>query len=378
MPAWALHAAVRDVDPGETLPVDRAALQVFAAAALRRVGVRPSDARLTADTLVLADGRGHPSHGTSRLRQYLRLCEVGSADPKARPEVLVRRAAMESWHGHRALGPAVGHRAMDRAIVRARRTGLAGVVVRDTAHFGIAGAYVLRAMEAGLIGISSCNADPRVAPTGAAAPGIGTNPIAIGAPDGEGRGFLIDMATSVVALGKVEVQKRAGRELPDGWALDRDGQPTRDPDQALEGMMLPLGGLAGTSGYKGYGLGAAIEMLTGVLGGGEFGLATPGLWDTHRPVGITQIHLAIDPATFDADSFARRLRAWHLDLVALRRQPGVDEILVAGDMEWRADERQAQTIQMLASTVHDLAALAVQRGLRRAWLPVLAPTRESP
>jgi LDH2 family malate/lactate/ureidoglycolate dehydrogenase len=265
---------------------------------------------------------------------------------------------------------------MDRAILRARRTGLAAVVVRDTAHYGIAGAYVLRAMEAGLIGISSCNADPRVPPTGAAAPGIGTNPIAIGAPDGEGRGFLIDMATSVVALGKVEIRKRAGRELPAGWALDGDGRPTRDPDQALAGMMLPLGGVAETSGYKGYGLGAAMEMLTGVLGGGAFGLATPGLWDTNRPVGITQIHLAIDPATFGADAFAQRLRAWHRDLVSLRRQPGVDEILVPGDLEWRADERQAQTLQMLVSTVHDLAAVAVERGLRRAWMPVLAALRE--
>ncbi len=361
---------------GETLPVDRAALRGFAAAAIRDVGARRSDARLTADTLVLADGRGHPSHGVSRLRQYLRLCDVGSADPGARYEVLVRRAAMESWHGHRALGPAVGHRAMDRAIARARQTGLAAVVVRDTGHYGLAGAYALRAMEAGLIGISSCNADPRVPPTGAAAPGIGTNPIAIGAPDGEGHGFLIDMATSVVAMGKVEIQKRAGREIPDGWALDREGRPTRDPDLALEGMMLPLGGFAETSGYKGYGLGAAVEMLTGVLGGGEFGLGTPGIWDTDRLVGINQFHLAIDPATFGADAFAQRLRAWHDDLVSLRRQPGVDEILVAGDLEWRADERQAQTIQMLASTVHDLAAIAVERGLRRAWTPVLAAYRQ--
>jgi L-2-hydroxycarboxylate dehydrogenase (NAD+) len=360
------------MDPGVTVPVDRAAMRTFAAAALRDVGARPSDARLTADTLVLADGRGHPSHGVSRLRQYLRLCDAGSAHPAARYEVLVRRTAMESWHGHQALGPAVGHRAMDRAIARARRTGLAAVVVRDTSHYGIAGAYVLRAMEAGMIGISSCNADPRVPPTGAAAAGIGTNPIAIGAPDGKGRGFLLDMATSVVAMGKVEIQKRAGRPIPDGWALDPDGRPTRDPDEALSGgMILPLGGMAETSGYKGYGLGAAMEMLTGVLGGGEFGLMTPGIWDTHRSAGINQFHMAIDPATFGAQAFAQRLRAWHRDLTALRRQPGVDEILVAGDPEWRADARQADTIAMLASTVHDLAAMAVDRGLRRAWQPVL-------
>jgi LDH2 family malate/lactate/ureidoglycolate dehydrogenase len=362
---------MRASDPGATIGVPRRVLTGFVADALRAAGARREDARLTAETLVLGDARGHASHGVSRLRQYLRLCDTGSIDPGARHEVLVRRASIEAWHAHRGLGPAVGHRAMARAISKARRTGLAAVHVRDAGHYGIAGAYALQAMEAGLIGISSCNAEPRVPPTGAAGPGMGTNPIAIGAPDGEGRGFLLDMATSVVALGKVEIRKRAGEPIPMGWGLDARGRPTTDADAILSGMMLPLGGQAETSGYKGFGLAATVELLTGLLGGGAYGLSTTGLWDTGKPTSISQMHVALDLATFGVEDFGVRLRAWRADLTSLPRQPGVPEILMAGDPEWRADASQADRIVVLVSTFTDLAGLAVERGLRAAWLPVL-------
>jgi LDH2 family malate/lactate/ureidoglycolate dehydrogenase len=370
LPAWALSDAMRAAHPDSTIQVDRAALARFAAAALRAAGARPGDARATAETLLLADARGHASHGLSRLRQYLRLCDAGSIDPRARHEVLVRRPSMESWHAHHALGPAVGHRAMGRAISMARRTGLAAVHVRDAGHYGIAGAYVLQAMESGFIGISSCNAEPRVPPTGAAGAGMGTNPIAIGAPDGEGGGFLLDMATSVVALGKVEIRKRAHAAIPAGWGLDVNGRPTTDADAILSGMMLPLGGLAETSGYKGYGLAAAVELLTGLLGGGAYGLSVTGLWDTGKPSSVSQLHLALDLGTFGAEQFQHRLRAWRSDLTSLPRQPGVSEILVAGDPEWRSAARQAERLPVLVSTLTDLAGVAVERGLRSAWRAV--------
>jgi LDH2 family malate/lactate/ureidoglycolate dehydrogenase len=373
LPAWAWPDRLHGLGAHELAAVDRVALARFGAAAIRSAGARPSDARLTADTLVIADVRGHPSHGVSRLRQYLRLIDDGGIDPRARHEVLHRRLALESWDARHALGPAVGHRAMDRAIRQARRAGLAAVIVRDTGHYGIAGAYVLRAMEAGVIGISSCNTDLRVPPTGARAAGLGTNPIAIGAPDGQGKGFLLDMATSVVAGGKVEIAQRAGRSIPEGWALDVEGRPTTDPVAALPGMMLPLGGQAETSGYKGYGLAASVEMLTGILGGGAFGRSVSGLWDSGRPTTISQLHIAIDPAAVgDADEFEARLRAWRTELTTLPRQPGVDEIFLPGDPEWRATAAQEERIEMLTSTVQDLAHTAVERGLHRAWKAVLA------
>ena len=363
VPAWAL---------GEG-PVAREPLVAFAAAVFRRLGATRLDASHTAETLVLADVRGHPSHGVSRLRQYTRLIASGAIDPAARRERVARRTAFEAWDAHHGLGPAVGHRAMERAIAMARRAGIGAVVVRDAGHFGMAGAYVVRALDAGVIAIAMGNATPGMPPTGGIAPALGTNPIAIGAPDGQGRGFLLDMATSVVAQGKVEVAQRAGKTIPAGWALDAGGRPTTDPATALAGgMMLPLGGLAETGGYKGYGLASAVDILTGVLGGGTFGLDVAGMWDTGRPTTSSQLHVAIDPAvTGDEGAFAARLREWREQMTSRTRAPGVAEILVAGDPEWRASDRQAERVDLLPEVLRDLAALAVEHRLLRRWRPVV-------
>ncbi len=359
VPAWAR--------PAEPI-VSTAGLTAFTAAALRSAGIPRGDAALAAEVFVLADLRGHPSHGVSRLRQYLRLIDSGSVNPAARPAPLVRRAALELWDGDRAIGPAVAHRAMARAVARARRTGLAAVVVRDGGHFGIAGAYALRAMAAGMVGIATSNGSPIVPPTGARAPALGTNPLAIGVPDGTGRGFLLDMATSVVAGGKVEVAARRGKPIPEGWALDPAGRPTTDATAALKGMMLPLGGPAETSGYKGYGLAAAIDLLTGVLSGGAFGLSVSGMWDTGHPASVGQLLIALDPAAFgDPDLFYARTRAWKAEVTGRPRQPGVAEILIAGEKEWRAQDAQAERVTLVPEVVEDLAALAGERGLLRAW-----------
>jgi L-2-hydroxycarboxylate dehydrogenase (NAD+) len=345
----------------------------FAAAMFRRLGATRVDSRHTAETLVLADVRGHPSHGVSRLRQYTRLISTGAIDPIARPERVARRTAFEAWDAHYGLGPAVGHRAMDRAIGLARRAGIGAVVVRDAGHFGMAGTYVLRALDAGMIAIAMGNATPGVPPTGAIAPALGTNPIAIGAPDGAGRGFLLDMATSVVAQGKVEVALRAGKAIPAGWALDAQGRPTTDPAAALAGgMMLPLGGLAETGGYKGYGLASAVDILTGVLGGGTFGLDVTGMWDTGRPTTSSQLHMAIDPAVTGSEgAFAARLREWREHMTSRTRAPGAVEILVAGEPEWRATDRQAELVDLVPEVVADLAALAVEHRLKREWRAVV-------
>jgi L-2-hydroxycarboxylate dehydrogenase (NAD+) len=379
-PASALDE-LRPVDghqtPGRAEPPDtivrRDALLRFVAAVLRAAGLRPSDARVAAEVLVLADARGHPSHGVSRLRQYVRLLATGSVRADAQPKLVAHRGALESWDADRAMGQVIGTRIMDRMIRRARRTGIGLAVVRDAGHFGIAGAYVLRAMEQDMIGIAMCTGSPTMAPTGGRSPVLGTNPIAIGAPDGAGRGFLLDMATSVVAVGKVEVAARRGTAIPAAWALDRDGQPTTDPRAALDGVMLPLGGEMETGGYKGYGLAAAVDLLTGVLGGGSSLSAVAGLWDSGHPTTISQTYLALDPSALgDVTAFQARLRAWHDELVSQPRRPGVAEIQVAGDPEWASDARQQEHIQLVPSVAADLANLAGEAGLLGYWRRVPA------
>ena len=367
MPASILHA-----DAGVALGVDRQLAETFAAAALRRVGARRGDAAVTARTLVLADVRGHPSHGLSRLGRYVDLLAAGALDGEARHIVRTKRSALETWDAQHGLGPAVGHRAMARAITKARRSGLAAVTVRDGGHFGIAAAYVADALAAGMIGIAACNADPQVRPTGASVKGTGTNPIAVGAPDGRGRGILLDMATSVVALGKIEVARKAGKSIPRGWSVTADGADTTDPEEALGGALLPLGGRADTSGYKGFGLAQAVEILTSVLGGGIIGMGVSMMADVTRPASTSQFHLAIDPAAVGEPAvFFERVAAYVEQLKSLPREAGVDEIFVAGEREWRAEERHAQRVGLLPEVLIELAALAEERGVERAWGPLL-------
>ena len=233
-----------------------------------------------------------------------------------------------------------------------------------------------------MIGIVMCTGSPTMAPTGGRSALLGTNPIAIGAPDGAGRGFLLDMATSVVAVGKVEVAARRGVPIPAGWALDGDGRPTTDPHAALGGVMLPLGGEAETGGYKGYGLAAAVDLLTAVLGGGSSLASVAGMWDNGQPSTISQTYLVIDPTALgDLEGFHARLRAWHAELIGQARRPGVDAIHVAGDLEWAADDRQREQVRLVPDVALDLARLAQERSLLRWWRAVvsrLTPFRAPP
>jgi LDH2 family malate/lactate/ureidoglycolate dehydrogenase len=136
--------------------------------------------------------------------------------------------------------------------------------------------------------------------------------------------------------------------------------------------MLPLGGGADTAGYKGYGLASAVDVLTGVLGGGTFGLDVTGMWDTGLPTTSSQLHIAIDPGVVgEPDRFARRLGAWRDQVTSRARAEGVEEILVAGDLEWRATERQAERLELLPEVRRDLAAIAVERRLLRRWRDVV-------
>ena len=333
------------------------------------------DARLTAETLVLADARGHPSHGVSRLRQYTRLLTSGSIDPAARHERVARRTAFEVWDAQHGLGPAVGHRAMDRAIVLARRAGIGAVTVRDAGHFGIAGAYVLRALDAGMVGIAIGNATPGVPPTGAVEPALGTNPIAIGAPDGEGRGFLLDMATSVVALGKVEVAQRAGRAIPSGWALDKlgstDDRPDRGPrgrhdaaarravrDRWAQGLRPRVGGRHPHGRARGRDVRSRRDGDVGYGQAHDQQPAAPSDRPCRRWWG-RRLRCTASCVAASRWSRERELRAWR-------------KILVAGDPEWRASDRQAERVDLLPEVIRDLAALAVEHGLLRRWRPVVS------
>src|SRR3954466_535192 len=234
-------------DPTDGRRIAPNALRDWTARIVEWIGTPPDIAADVAEILVAADRRGIASHGTARLPNYVALVDAGVMDPAARPAAEREKAALARFDARNGWGHHASRIAMDWAIERARTTGSAVAVVRNSNHYGIAGWYALRAAEAGMIGMSFTNSSPLVAPTRAVKPMIGTNPIALAAPAGRWGTFCLDMATSTIPRGRIEVAARRGEQLPVGWAIGPDGRPATTPDEALAGALLPLGGLEETA-----------------------------------------------------------------------------------------------------------------------------------
>jgi LDH2 family malate/lactate/ureidoglycolate dehydrogenase len=321
--------------PSDGVAVSVERLTAWTAEAVAALGSPDDIARHVAEVLVASDRRGIASHGTARLPNYAALVKAGVMDPAARPvrdggrPALARFDAGNGW-GHHACRVATDH-----AIETARSLGAATAVVHHSNHFGIAGWYALRVSDAGMIGIVLSNTSPLVAPTRARAPMIGTNPIAIAAPAGRFGAFCLDMSTSTITRGRIEVAARRGETLPAGWAIDEDGLPATTPDAALRGSLLPLGGDEATAGYKGYGLSLAVDLMTGVLAGGAFGPNVLGLFSTDGESDLGQAVMVFDPAALDEPGrFEARLEGYLAQLVAAPTIPGAPgRVLIPGEPE---------------------------------------------
>ena len=263
-------------------------------------------------------------------------------DPRRRPVVDGGRPGADALRRAERLGPPRRPGRGRRGDRRRRATsGTATSAVRNTNHYGIAGWYALRAAEAGLIGISLSNTSPLVAPTRARQPLIGTNPIAIAAPAGRFGAFCLDMATSTIPRGRIEVAARRGELLPVGWAIDAEGRPATTPEAALAGALHPLGGEEATGGYKGYGLALAVDLLTGVLAGAAFGPNIIGLFSTEaRRTSARRSSSSTRPRS---TSRARSRRGWRAISSSSwprrpsRARPG--RVLVPGEPEAEAERR---------------------------------------
>lgn len=254
------------------------ALKGFCQRVFEKMGVSPKDAEVTADVLVEADLRGIDSHGVARLRRYVRGLQEGQMMPRPVVTVIHETSTTALIDGGGGLGPPIGLRGMQMAIEKAEQAGAGFVAVRNSNHYGIAGYYAMMALEHDLVGISMTNADLLVVPTFGRNAMLGTNPISVAVPCGEEHSFVLDMATSGVPRGKIEVYQRLGKELPLGWATDERGIPTTDAARVLDnfnaragGGLLPLGGAGELlGGHKGYGLALLVDILCGVLPGAGY------------------------------------------------------------------------------------------------------------
>ena len=327
---------------------------------LEAAGVAPAKAHLAASVLVFANLRGVDSHGLQLLPHYVGQIEAGDVDPAADGHVASERQACLLYDGEHGLGSVTAETCCRHAVRIARQHGLAMVIARETSHFGPAAFWTSRLSAEGLIGIAMCDSSPQVPPWQGKAKRVGTNPISVAVPHPEGRGWLLDMATSTVALGKLEQAVLNNQtEIPPGWALDSEGRATTSLQAALAGFLMPLGG------YKGSGLGLLVEILCGALGGGGMAPDIAGIREHGRLARVNHTFLAIDVARFlPLDEFHARMDWLVQHIKSAPPAAGFDEVLVAGDPEWRfEDQRRAQGIPILPGPWKALQATARRLGI---------------
>jgi LDH2 family malate/lactate/ureidoglycolate dehydrogenase len=309
-------------------------LTELACRALQTAGVQLSKARLVAESLVEANLRGVDSHGIALLPHYLDRLQAGDVLPDREGHVISESGGCLLYDAEHGFGFVTAEICCAHAIRLARQHGVAMVVAREANHFGAAALWTRRISAAGLIGIAVCDAGPQVAPWQSNERRIGTNPISVSVPHPQNRGWLLDMATTTVALGKLEQAALNGqKEIPPGWALDAEGRPTTDLAAAARGLLMPLGG------YKGSGLGLMVEILCGVLGGGAMATEIRGLRTHGRHSRVNHAFLAIDVARFlPLEEFHARMDRLVAEIKSSAPAAGYNEVLVAGDPEYRAED----------------------------------------
>jgi len=343
-------------------------LKTFVKGCMKSVGCSNSAAAIVSEILVEADARGVHSHGLNRLEMYVEELLRKEVDPHASPNIVKETPAVALINGNNALGMVVGHFSMNVAIDKAKNSGIGFVSSFGSNHYGIAGYYSLMATQQNMIGLSFTNTSPLVYPTRSAKAVLGTNPIACSAPSLDpNEPFDLDMATSTVPIGKVELKQREEKTVPMGWGADKNGIITTDPNQILDGGgLVPLGGSEETAGYKGTGLGMMVEIFCAILSGANFaGNVPPWRQGRGKAANVGQCFIAINPSMF-ADNFNERMSAL---ISQIRDLPSVEKdkpVLIAGDPE----RKMKKLYEREGVPLHQNLTDALQRVGERLGVPM--------
>lgn len=293
-------------------------------------------ADITADIQAVADLRGVYSHGLLRLESYVKGIENGSLDPRAEVEIVKDAGALVQMDGHNASGQYTAYEAMKLAIQRAEKYGTATVTMRGGNHMGTMAYFAQMAAKAGMIGMCyTQGAGNNIAPTGGTEPLLGNNPIGFAVPACTKPDVVLDMAMSTVAFGKVAMAAVVGNPIPDNWGFDRLGKPTTDAKACVS--LQPMGG------YKGYGLTFTTTLMTAILNDCPWGREQVSLdyYNDNTPLNIAYTMQVINvKAMTDIEAFRKRVDAAIDEMKNSQKSPGVEEILVPGELEARNYERQ--------------------------------------
>lgn len=325
--------------------------------ALERVGVPEGDAAAAAEVLVSADLQGIVTHGTRRLAPYIARIRDGAFRSRAEIRIETPAPAVAVVDGGSGLGPVVGRKGLDLALKMAAESGIAFVTCRNSQHFGALAPYGRLAAGAGKVCLMGTNALATMAPWGGREVRVGNNPFGLAAPRRNAPPFILDIAMSVAARGKMRLAQDRGEPIPPGWALDARGRPTTDPLEGLKGFVLPIGG------HKGYGLALMVDILAGVLSGGAVSTEVRSLFQQKtEPQRVSHFFIAIDPdRILGRAAYEDRMEAL---CGLMKTTPPFDPgkpVLIPGEIEARTHaDRSANGIPM---TADDLAALeALARG----------------
>jgi (2R)-3-sulfolactate dehydrogenase (NADP+) len=297
----------------ETLTLE--AIEALSLEALLRAGARDAQARPLARDTAMTEAMGVASHGLAYIPIYAEHLRCGKVLGAAVPVVTQPRPGAVVVSAGNGFAHAAIDAGLPQAMELARSQGIAVLAIRDSYNCGVLGVHALRIARAGLVGLCFTNAPASIAPSGGARPVVGTNPIALGAPDGAGgASLLIDQSASAIAKSEVMKHAREGKPIPEGWALDPDGQPTTDPEVGLLGSMAPAGG------YKGVGLGLIVETFAAALSGAVLGKdASPFSGPKGGPPSTGQCFVLIDPDATSGGVFGARMAAL---TQAVTDQPG--------------------------------------------------------
>ncbi len=325
-------------------------LRACSVASLKGMGVPEEEAAIIAESIVYAHTRGKHTHGIGRMPIYERKIREGLMSPSTPFTLVTERMAVAVYDAGNGFGQVAAIRAMDSAIDRASVYGIGAVGVRHSNNFGTAGFIGEHAIKRGMIGIVLANSGPAIAPTGGKKPLLGTNPICAAFPgDGTNPPIIFDMACSNAARGKIRLAAKNGEKIPLGWAVDENGKETDDPEQALKGTMMPVGG------YKGFGLALCVDILAGMMTGAAFGGGARNLNHPTDPSDYGHLIVALDPLAFLSESEYAAKLAQTIGSIRACGEEGA--ILLPGEKSFRHAQDNLETVDIDEKLLAEFNAL---------------------
>ncbi|CAH0190003.1 Ldh family oxidoreductase [Peribacillus sp. Bi134] len=317
---------------------NESALKSFCEELLGKMGMSKLDSGVVADSLVTANMEGVDSHGISRLPIYSKRFLDNRINISPNIQLQEKSPSVLVVDGDNGLGHVISYHSILKGIEMAKSTGTAAIAIKNSNHFGTASYFCKLAAEQNLVCIGFTNSPPGIAPWGGKKAFFGTNPIAFGFPTDDDKPVIIDLSTSIVARGKIILAANQGKEIPEGWAIDREGQPTTSAEAALEGSVLPLGGA------KGAALALAVEILTGVLSGAAFGPKVKNLYDEKEiePANVGHFFILLDIEKFiDLDVFFLSIN------MLLKEMKAVPKALESSEIRYPGERRRQEALNSL-------------------------------